>query len=417
MKNLLLTFAFVSCQFFGFAQDFDFSASVPVVDTGGYHAIVLDPELVGRSKDRLQDVRLKDESGKNVPFVMQQDEAISSETVFVPFNIIRKEIIPDLYTVLEIEPTQRAELDQIHLEVANADVSKPVEITGSDDRKQWYAVRSTTVGVHQKDAGATSALSVFNLPRTAHAYYRITIGDSLSAPLKILDVGHQGRTRKIGQYSEASGYEIVTEQVDGATRLWIYSAYPITFDKLKLDIGNENPYHRNFTVSDHKTLQLSRRQRRQGLTPIRQDVILSGSLNSEHLNAFPLPGIRADTVLIEIQNGDDTPLHVADIHIEQLQRRLVAELTPNENYTLHTGNKDIQAPRFDIGRFISPNTVMSSVVHHDPLADHRQEKTGGLHAISKYWMWLVIGGLVVFMLIMVARLMKDQKQRETSNSA
>ena len=390
------------------AQEFNFQADVAPIEKSGYHEIAISPDIISRSRRGLNDLRLFDESGDQVPYFIRTDDAVTYTGRFIPFTIAKNQIIPDEYTEIIIEQETGSTLDEIHLEVANASVSKTVEITGSDDQEQWYAVKRDHVSLRPRSDGKTSTLSVVDLPLSSHRYFRITIADSLNAPLKILDLGHQGREQRIGRFDEASGYQILTRDDQGKTEIRLCSEFPLLYDRIRFSADSAERFHREVDIYSIETPEQTRRQRRKGIVPDGKSLLTSAHIRSGDLNAFDLAGAYSDTLLVVIENGDDPPLASLDVHVENRRRSLIAELDSGKSYVLKTGNDDIRSPQYDLHRFVNEETPIESTIDHDAVVDLRQDKTT-LDGIGRNWMWLAIGALTLFMLYMISGMLKDQK--------
>lgn len=406
-RYLLITitlFSLCTC----YAQDFSYSADLKVPEDSGLFSIVLSPELVGRSQKGLGDIRLKDTSDKNVPFVIEIDKAVSEQRGFVPFKMIRNDIVPDRFTVIEIEPEHRSKVDQIHLRIANATVSKSVRITGSDTRLEWFAIKDDHVHLTPNNEGETSSLSILELPLTDHAFYRITIADSTSPPLKVLDVGHLGRMRTRGTYTEASGFSITRSKQANETIIAIHCPHKVRVDKITFDIADDRRFIRPFEIRRIVHLNPTRRQRRSGQRASEHQALFRGELSSQKTLAFETPTLYLDTAFIVISNGDDEELLISDITLEQLEHRLTAELDANKQYRLLTGNADVRPPEFDIVHFVGESMSELPIIQMGPLEPLAQPGLGRSFQLSRSWIWGILSILILFILFMVYKLVRDK---------
>lgn len=414
MKRTIEVFSLLTLAGTLSAQDLDFSAELDPVHNNGYHEIALSPELIGRSRTAQADLRIFDSSDKKVPYFIRKDEAYSQTKRFIPFKIVKKEIYPNSHTEIIFEQSGASALEEIHLEVANAEVNKPVEITGSDNQEQWYAIKSENVQLRPRNNGKTTTLSIVNLPPSSHRFFRLTVGDSLSPPLKILDLGHQGSEKILGRYDEASGYQIITKSDEKSTKMFICSAYPLLYNRLRFSADPREQFHRRVIISDYNTPKLSRRQRRNKriFEPARQ--LYTSTITSSKDNHVELGGLYIDTLLVEIFNGDDDALQTLDIHVENLRHSAIAKLDSGVQYTIRTGNDEISRPQYDLYRFVDDNTEIHGPISHDVLIDHREANDAPLGLLSRNWMWLIIGALTLFMLYMVSKMMRDQQNKTTN---
>lgn len=161
-------------------------AEVPTVENAGLYRIELSAEIIARSVQNLEDVRIIERSGTMVPFVLDLPESGSKVEREMPFDILRNEKL-DHYTIVELQGYEGEIIEAIYLSVRNAWVVKDATITGSDDRKNWYALAQQRVEPAYGGPEPCGALceAILRIPPSDYPYYRIEINDSLTPPIKV----------------------------------------------------------------------------------------------------------------------------------------------------------------------------------------------------------------------------------------
>ena len=133
MRTLASLSAALLCALGAVAQHPQWRTTLPPVQRSGLHAVRLSPEVVGRSKPGLQDIRLLAPDSTLVPYLVRTvPESISAPRA-IPFAVLRNERVGKR-TVVEFEVPAGMLMDGLELGIRNAQVNKSARITGSDDR-------------------------------------------------------------------------------------------------------------------------------------------------------------------------------------------------------------------------------------------------------------------------------------------
>ena len=64
------------------AQEFDYEADISPVVSGGYSKIELTPEVLGKVKENLSDLRIYDLSGVEQPYLIEE-ESLSAKNTYI----------------------------------------------------------------------------------------------------------------------------------------------------------------------------------------------------------------------------------------------------------------------------------------------------------------------------------------------
>ncbi len=388
-------------------------AELPAVEKAGIYQILLSPEMVGRSKEGLGDLRLVDDLGIPVPHVLEI--ATRTETrELVPLTIIRNEILPRS-TVVEIDNKGGGHLKTIHLVVRNAKVIKRVRLTGSDDAANWFMLGDEQVILSGGGVGdAPNEILPIAVPSSDQRYFRIVIDDSLTAPVQVLSAKKEQVDR--GREQFVSHVPLDWEQDDGSseTRLHVYSRFPFIVDRLELPCGGDSAdIDRHF----RRPCRLVQRQNRSSGSGSRKRVwneevsLATFTLSSDRDELIDLGGIRVDTFDIVVENGDDRPLHFMHVGLFQLERSLTAELQPGKRYTLTTGDPKKSAPQYDIVHFKDKLPEPIATIAHGPLiALAATPEMGPSIAPSRWWIWAGLVAVLGIVAIMAVRMLREPQQ-------
>ncbi|HRH68413.1 MAG TPA: DUF3999 family protein [Flavobacteriales bacterium] len=380
-------------------------AAVPRVERSGLHAIVLAPELIGVSRTDLGDLRLMDSLGHIVPFVLQRSSAGPLGPHFVPYTVLRNEVLPKS-TVVELERPADRQLDDLHIWIRPVDVEKHVRITGSDDGERWYMVKDDHVVTQGARGDPPHQVLLVDLPRSDYRFFRITLNDSLTDPMQILGVGHFTEEAVPARYTSAI---ITWEQRDSAstTRLRITSAHPVPVERIVYTVRDTAPFHRAGRLQAPRTE--IRRHGRKERTEHSEETIASFTLTSEDHFALELPGTREDTFDLTIDNGDDRPLHFSAVQVFNTERTLLANLEPGMRYSLTSGDAALSPPDFDMAHFADDLPAPVDTLSTGPLELLPQKaKAAPLFDPSHWWIWAIIIALMAGMGLMAVRMLRKE---------
>lgn len=394
------------------------SAPLAPVAHDGYYTIVLSPEVLGRSRADLGDLRLLDQAGKEVAYLLENEPAMYERTWMRSYKLLRNERM-GRWTVVEMEADSAALVDEIQVRVRNARVGKRARITGSDDRKDWYMIQDECLSVGES-GDATSVLRFVDLPLSDYRYYRITLDDSLSAPVQVLDLGHSGRSRSEGRYVPIDGLSSTRSEEKGITRIALTGRHPFKADRVIVDVRSDVPFLRLGHYYQH--VVYTERDRKREVQRWREEELGSFSLARATRGVLPGPMPSAgrprtivDTLWLEVANGDDRPLDITGIRAFQLEHRLVAKLKAGERYTVTTADAKANAPRYDIALFrdslpASLGVLTIPAMVGAPVAVKENPDTGP----DMKWVWAAIIGLGAVIAFSTLRLLR--KSGENPNA-
>ncbi len=389
---------------FAAAQGSQWQADVPVVEKSGMHAIVLAPELVGLSRTDLGDLRLVDSTGQEVPYVIKKAEAGPKRSRFEPYAMVRNEVLPKS-TVVEIERPEDQQIEELHIWIRPVDVRKQLRITGSDNGTDWYMVKDDHVVPQGARGDPPHQVLLVDVPRSDYRFLRITLNDSLTAPMRILGVGRFVDQALPARYTEAT---ITWEQRDpaGTTILRVRGAHPIPVERISFSVQDTIPYHRNGWMSALHTVE-TRNGRR--LRKMEQEETMAYFTVASDLDPIiTLPGSRETEFELRIDNGDDRPLHFSSLKVYQIERLLLANLEADMRYHFTTGDTDLHAPEYDITHFAAELPQVVDTLSHGEVLELSTTRTAPFLDPAQWWIWVLILVLMAAMGVMAVRMLRKQ---------
>jgi hypothetical protein len=140
--------------------------------------------------------------------------------------------------------------------------------------------------------------------------------------------------------------------------------------------------------------------------------LASFDISSTDFNSILLSTVKANDLLLVIENEDNPPLTLQKINAYQLNRQLVAWLEKEKSYTLFMGNEKASAPVYDLAYFenkIPAQTPLLNVT----LIESSQSTSQSFELswfTQKRIIWIALTGVIILLGVMTMRLVKDMKK-------
>ncbi|ELY1991418.1 hypothetical protein SL054_000739, partial [Flavobacterium psychrophilum] len=145
-----------------------------------------------------------------------------------------------------------------------------------------------------------------------------------------------------------------------------------------------------------------------------EEQIANFELNSDTNNTFNIAQIFEKELFIAIENKDNQPLTISKIELFQTPFYIITDLKNNENYTITTGNKDLDTPQYDLENF--KNSITTNLPEAQ-ITETKQIKNSCKTAANKtFWqqswfMWLCISLAGIAITYFVISLVKDMNNK------
>jgi hypothetical protein len=145
-KKLNLSFILFLCSFSLTAQDFSigdsknfsWQADIPTVASSGIRNILLNPLLLSKSQAAgYSDFRIYQNKKTEVPYLLRKQESHFDIPAVKSFPVIENKQVPNGNSSFIISNETGKSIDHFTLMIKNSWVKKYMNITGSNDLKQW----------------------------------------------------------------------------------------------------------------------------------------------------------------------------------------------------------------------------------------------------------------------------------------
>ena len=313
------------------------------VPAKGLIRLTLPSATINASKPGLDDLRLVDTNGAEVPYIVEQP-TLPSMQIASALNF--RASLVGVTTSLEFDTGTTEKLHQITLISPSSSFIKAARLEGSNDGTTWQPLVDNDVLFRQ---GNVDHLRFDFAPATWQKL-RVTINDERSAPVAFTGA-------QLGLYQSAT--QTLTETATITARSESKGETLLT---LKLPTGKswlgvlrvktpEPIFSRHARVSGSGLGEANG-----GLLRI----ALEGH-QAEVLDLHLQRQITDDELTLSIENGDSPPLKIDSVEITRYPQTLLFYASGIAKWKLFTGNSAAEAPRYDLAMLRSQLQSSASV--------------------------------------------------------
>ena len=406
--NKTLSFLVLLIATITFAQQTNVSAKLAPVEADGLYKIQIPHGIRSYAKQDMSDFRIWDSNANQVPYFIHKDDKESRISNFSDFKIISKDIIPDTSST-HIFSNPKREIQKAVLSIANYQGSKSFNLQGSNDQKEWFGIVNNKRLYNLSSSKNTGIYKIINFPLCSYKFLKIVFNDQESLPINLLSIGTATTeiTKSVMEEIHVQSSLISNVLNSKKTGIHIEFEHPEIINELHFDITSPELFNRKARV-----YVLNEREVKHKLETYEQD-ITSFILHSDNDNHFSIPTFFGKELYIEIDNQDNPKLSFSSLKCFQTTWYAVANLKQNEKYTVSAGDKQLNAPKYDISSFrknISENLPKSRI-----LPVKFKAKKVITKVITPLWqkpwfMWICIGFAAIIIAYFSANLIKDLKK-------
>ena len=316
------------------AQQFDIAAP-------GLVKISLPVETLDAARPALEDLRLCDDAGNELPFLITRP--MPSAKVVQSAKSFQVSLNPAA-TVITLETGLAQPLDGVTLETPAANFIKAVRVEGSADGQNWQRLAQGQPIFRQLSGARQLDVS---FPAGASRWLRLTVDDQRSQAIPF--TGARVHAADV----EATPIELQTVTIaernenPGETRLTL-NLGAANLDVASVKIETDEPlFTRAVTLAVPQVAEDSIREQTVGQGVVYR-VAIEGQPPSASLSVPLDAKITSPELVLLIRNEDSPPLSVSAVRVERRPVYLVFMARQAGTLHLLTGNKSCAAPRYDL---------------------------------------------------------------------
>lgn len=393
------------------SQSQKYAFVVTGIKENSLYKIPLSPVCKQYMSDDIHDVRIYDSKQHEVPYVLLSEPLLKSKSDFVPYEIVSQEHFKS-YSEIIILNKNKDKISNIAFNINNSDAYKYCSIEGSDDNTQWYSISELQeLSLLYNDVYTNQYKGIY-FPLSDYKYFRLTVEDWNSHPLKINSAGYFRNSVIAGKLYDVLFSKTITEDPKNkTTTVSLKFNNNQSVNRLDFKIAGPRLYKR------HALIYAKRERTYKNKTEQYTENLVEFELSSDGSLLIDVPRLNEKELFIEIQNKDNPPLEIESIKCLQQASYLVCDLNAKENYTLKSGDVQLHAPEYDLINFVSqipqllPEATLGTVT---PIASTEtkvvQKEISFFETPQFLWICLGIGCIIIF--IFSKSLLKDMGKKE-----
>lgn len=311
------------------------------VEAAGLFKISLPPETLDAAQAGLEDLRVSDAAGNEVPYLIQRPVPLGR--VSRNAKSFKTTLAPGA-TVAVVETGMTQALSGVTIETPAVAFLKAVKVEGSADGASWtelaqgVPVFRLANGAQQRDLALTPAI---------WAFLRFTLDDRRTAAIPLTGVrihaaeaapvASEALAVRVSERAEARGETVLTLDLGAANLLLV-----------ELEIVTDEPlFARNVTVATREVVEGEIRERALGSGWIYRQAVEGLAARASLAVALETTA-RARELVVKIQNGDSPPLTIREVRARRRPVNLLALARQAGPHFLLVGNRRATAARYDL---------------------------------------------------------------------
>ena len=401
LKNLLLksilyiNFVIVFIPSYG-QSSFKYMVKLEEVREPGFYQINLSPAVIAKLQPELQDLRLLDANGRQVPYLLQssKEDEISQRTL-IDLPIISKRIEADKQTHVVVKNISGALINNLVLLVKNTDATRVITISGSDNLNEWYIIKENVLLNDLYDDTADAFAEELLFPKSRYKYFKIIIQGKEILPVNIIRVSQANHTtRGSSNYVSIPSPAIFQkDSSDGFSYIRLHFNDFYWINRLSLQVEGRKFFKRRLDIFDNNRLGNGQ---------------AAYSLSSGKPMVYPIEH-KTNHLLLKIQNDDNPPLTLTGVDAYQLQRSLITWLETGSNYAVSFGDSLAQAPHYDLAFFKDSIRNEPVLLSYGQIERNNIDIKKGLEkfGLHKAWIWVIIIAILLILLFFTFRMTRE----------
>lgn len=368
-------------------------AALQPVNKTGFYSITVTPELSSYVKTDFSDLRVMDEKGQQVPYVIKGTVTNEYDTTYTQLKIIKDKQNDSGKSIITIANTEKTSLSSIALLIRNASVSRNIDITGSDDNIHWFSIIDNGILERKEITDTDRYVQAISFPLSSYRYLNLAVYNGKNAPLNIISAGVLKLT------GTKNGVPVVYNPVGDIVQADSSDGYSY------IHITDKNTYHKLLVKARLTGQKFFNRTGR----IIADNKIIAGiQILADTSTVIVSPVFKAKDWWVQIYNGDNPPLKVTSIETAQELKHVVAWLDSGKTYHLEMNDSSAVAPVYDLQQFKDsiPNSVAEIKYSNiQPIEIVKPVAATGF--FKQAWIWPVMIGVLAVLVLFTMKLARE----------
>jgi len=318
-----------------------FAHTADIVNEGEnkYKAIRLTPKVYNLAKYDLADLRIKDENGDDLPYLINSGYSTTYKEDYVYPMVIVDSFEKNNFFYFDYRLEKDYDRDilatSIALSTQSDGFAKRVRISGSYDGIRWTDIQDDTI--YNVDGSKNLEIKFGTTQKYTH--YRLRLSNNLEKiSFNKVELCYSEEKSKINYFSENIVPEYTIEEKGKETHINISGLKNLRLDEITIESNDIFKRNAGTPNSVEEIYNLSFENERYSDTTIEMDQYIS----------------KSDIFTVTIYNKDDKPIEISSISVKYYADELVFDGSESNSFTLEFGADDtVQKPSYDIENYKS----------------------------------------------------------------
>jgi Protein of unknown function (DUF3999) len=349
LTGLLLIFFLATSGYEAAIAYFSRVRTVAISSPDHQNYVVIDADIWKYARPDLADLRLYDGQAQDPYAVITQSGGSSAQDS--PARILNLGKAGG-QTEFDLDVGGLAEYDRVRLTLEAKNFINRAQVEGRKTVNERSGTDLGNTTLYDFTAEGVGSNSVLKFPTSSFPYLHVRLAPGIApAQVKGASVSNVSETKAVwtsaGTCAAASG-----APKQSAFACSLSDGVPLERIVFELPVNSVN-FNRTVVISDEKGNELERssisrvRLTRAGQTVVSEDLALGLNVRS------------TNRITVTVENGDDTPLPIAQVRPLSVERRIYFDPKGKSTLELYYGDAKLEAPSYDYGKFFqqSPDAV------------------------------------------------------------
>jgi hypothetical protein len=377
------------------AQSYKNKAHIDSIKQSGFYAINVTPELSSLIKIDFSDLRIMDNKGNPIPYLLENDIPILDSGFFESLKILKNIVNDSGQNVLIIENASGEKIDGFYIRMKNAAVSRTISLSGSDEESKWYSIVENLSLEKRFIQNHDSFQEYISFPLSSYKYFRVIIYNGRNDPLDILSVQKRNQTRPTAKYDLLKNPSNSFVRKDSGKITW-------------LTVDNARNFHISNVLFQVKSPRFYKRQ---------VDVVVDGItvgnfiISSDTVVNLNLPVFNDSIFAIKIYNEDNPPMEIVALYTAQNAEKIITYLESGKSYDLEMTNANAISPQYDLVSFKDSIPKEVNEIGFSDIRNSSSVVTVNNSSFIQIWLWPTLTFVLIVLGLFTYSLIKDVAKR------
>ena len=359
-----------------------------------WHSLNIPIEVLEKCSQQLSDIRIYNINQNDtveVPYILKYTKGQTMQTE-VDFTTINKSVKQGSF-FYTFETLNKATINEINLNFGSSNFDYYVNLQGSNNLKDWFDIAKNYRILSFNNRGEVFSFNKVRFENSKYRYYRLEIPALNDPQVKGASLTAISTFEEEAQFYTPQKCTVKENKNDKSTQIEIAFDHKIAANQLELIFDQTQDYYRNIVVYYLVDSVKTQKGWFQNYAKV-----VSGVVSSFEKNSFEFDKTFLQKIKVVVSNNDNQPLNFSGAVVKGFVHKILASYDKAGDYYLVYGNKNAQAPSYDLYNFESkiPKTLQPLSLGKTSLMRNAASKTAPL-VENKMWLWVVI---VVFSAIL-----------------